>query len=66
MRIQPALGIPSVHIDNAEAAADAMQHLYALGHRRIGVVTGPLVSPLSRDRLRGARLRARQNGARTI
>ena len=46
------LGIPSVHIDNALAAAEAMDHLYGLGHRRIGIVTGPLVSPLSRDRLR--------------
>jgi LacI family transcriptional regulator, repressor for deo operon, udp, cdd, tsx, nupC, and nupG len=50
----PRLGVPSVHIDNARAAADAMALLYDLGHRRIGVVTGPLVSPLSRDRLRGA------------
>ena len=56
----PHLGIPSVHIDNATAAADAMDHLYRLGHRHIGIVTGPLVSPLSRDRLRGARSRARK------
>jgi LacI family repressor for deo operon, udp, cdd, tsx, nupC, and nupG len=59
----PRLGIPSVHIDNARAAADAMDHLYALGHRRIGIVTDPLVSPLSRERLRGARARARQSDA---
>jgi LacI family repressor for deo operon, udp, cdd, tsx, nupC, and nupG len=56
----PRLGIPSVHIDNATAAADAMDHLYRLGHRRIGIVTGPLVSPLSRDRLRGVVARARK------
>jgi LacI family transcriptional regulator, repressor for deo operon, udp, cdd, tsx, nupC, and nupG len=55
----PRLGVPSVHIDNATAAAEAMDHLYALGHRRIGIVTGPLVSPLSRDRLAGAQSRAR-------
>jgi LacI family repressor for deo operon, udp, cdd, tsx, nupC, and nupG len=54
----PRLGIPSVHIDNAKAAAEAMDHLYRLGHRRIGIVTGPLVSPLSRDRLHGATSRA--------
>jgi LacI family repressor for deo operon, udp, cdd, tsx, nupC, and nupG len=54
----PRLGIPSVHIDNATAASDAMTHLYKLGHRRIGVITGPLVSPLSRDRLAGATARA--------
>jgi LacI family repressor for deo operon, udp, cdd, tsx, nupC, and nupG len=57
------LGIPSVHIDNEQAAAEAMDHLYRLGHRRIGLITGPLVSPLSRDRLRGATSRAREEGA---
>jgi LacI family transcriptional regulator, repressor for deo operon, udp, cdd, tsx, nupC, and nupG len=57
------LGVPSVHIDNAKAAAEAMDHLYAFGHRRIGIVTGPLLSPLSRDRLQGALLSAsRQAG----
>ena len=56
------LGVPSVHIDNAKAAAEAMEHLYDLGHRAIGVVTGPLLSPLSRDRLAGARASARSRG----
>jgi LacI family repressor for deo operon, udp, cdd, tsx, nupC, and nupG len=55
----PALGVASVHIDNTQAASDAMDHLYRLGHRRIGVVTGPLISPLSRDRLLGATASAR-------
>jgi LacI family repressor for deo operon, udp, cdd, tsx, nupC, and nupG len=59
----PRLGVPGVHIDNAKAAAEAMDHLYTLGHRRIAVVTGPLASPLSRDRLRGATSRARAEGA---
>jgi LacI family repressor for deo operon, udp, cdd, tsx, nupC, and nupG len=54
----PSLGVPSVHIDNARAARDAMSHLYGLGHRRIGVITGPLVSPLSRQRLNGVKSRA--------
>ena len=56
----PELGVPSVHIDNAKAASDALDHLYGLGHRRIGIITGPLVSPLSRDRLRGATSRAKK------
>src|SRR5262249_6485399 len=51
----PQLGVPSGHIDNEKAAHEAMDHLYRLGHRRVGVVTGPLASPLSRDRLRGAK-----------
>jgi LacI family repressor for deo operon, udp, cdd, tsx, nupC, and nupG len=59
----PRLGIPSVHIDNAKAAYEAMDHLYGLGHRRIGIVTGPLVSPLSRDRLAGATARAKRQKA---
>jgi LacI family repressor for deo operon, udp, cdd, tsx, nupC, and nupG len=37
----PQLGVPSVHIDNARAAAEGMAHLYSLGHRRIGLVSGP-------------------------
>lgn len=53
----PGLGVPSVHIDNARAAAEAMDHLCALGHRHIGIVTGPMSGPLSRDRLRGATAR---------
>jgi len=57
------LGVPSVHIDNAKAASEAMHHLYTLGHRKIGVVTGPLLSPLSRDRLEGALASARRQDA---
>jgi LacI family repressor for deo operon, udp, cdd, tsx, nupC, and nupG len=59
----PRLGVPSVHIDNATAANEAMDHLYRLRHRRIGIVTGPLVSPLSRDRLMGAMARAKRQRA---
>jgi LacI family transcriptional regulator, repressor for deo operon, udp, cdd, tsx, nupC, and nupG len=62
----PRLGVPSVHIDNARAAADAMTLLYDLGHRHIGVVSGPLVSPLSRDRLRGASSVARLRGGEDL
>jgi LacI family repressor for deo operon, udp, cdd, tsx, nupC, and nupG len=58
----PGLGVPSVHIDNTKASAEATEHLYQLGHRRIGVITGPLVSPLSRDRLRGVKAQARARG----
>ena len=61
----PQLGVPSVHIDNAKAAYEAMGHLYDLGHRRIAALTGPLVSPLSRDRLRGAMARATHAGAKS-
>ena len=56
------LGVPSVHIDNAKAAFEVIDHLLSLGHQRIGIVTGPSGSPLSRDRLRGAFARAQQAG----
>jgi LacI family repressor for deo operon, udp, cdd, tsx, nupC, and nupG len=59
----PNLGVPSAHVDNEAAAYEAMSHLYGLGHRHIGVLTGPLASPLSRDRLRGAQACAKENGA---
>ena len=59
----PGLGVPSAHVDNAAAAHEAMRHLYGLGHRHIGVIAGPLVSPLSRDRLRGVKDCARRQGA---
>jgi LacI family repressor for deo operon, udp, cdd, tsx, nupC, and nupG len=62
----PRLGIPSVHIDNARAASDVMHLLYDLGHQRIGVITGPLASPLSRDRLRGATTIAQKRGTEAL
>lgn len=61
----PELGVSSAHIDNARAAAEAMDHLYGLGHRRVGVVTGPLGSPLSRDRLAGVEAAAQRHGRST-
>ena len=58
----PGLGVSSVHIDNAAAAAEALRHLLALGHRTIGVITGSLDSPLSRDRLAGVRRELADSG----
>src|SRR5207245_3930366 len=59
----PSLGVPSVHIDNAKAAHEAMDHLYRLGHRRIGLNSAPLASRLSRDRPQGAKSRAKKQRA---
>ncbi|MEO8115217.1 MAG: substrate-binding domain-containing protein, partial [Phenylobacterium sp.] len=58
----PDLAVSSAHIDNARAAAEAMEHLYGLGHARVGVISGPLASPISRDRLDGARDAAARHG----
>ncbi|MBW8776746.1 MAG: LacI family DNA-binding transcriptional regulator [Stenotrophomonas sp.] len=59
----PDLGVPSVHIDNAAAAHMAMEHLYALGHRRVGIVGGPETNPLHHQRLDGARAAAKGHRA---
>ncbi len=60
----PDIGVPSVHIDNAAASVDAIEHLIALGHRDIGVIAGPSISPISRDRLAGAMIAADRHGLR--
>lgn len=58
----PALGIPSVHIDNAAAARAVMEHLYALGHERVAVIGGPPDNPLHQQRLEGVRAVGRARG----
>ena len=45
--------IPTVVLDNYRAGAIAAEHLVGLGHRSIGVVTGPQDITLSRERHRG-------------
>ncbi len=55
----PALGIPSVHIDNAAAARAVMEHLYGLGHQRIAVVGGRPTTPCISNAWKGSRPPAR-------
>jgi len=45
--------IPSVRIDHARGAAQAVEHLVALGHRRIAHITGDLKVSLVQERRRG-------------
>lgn len=53
---------PFVTADNVAAGRAAAQHLLALGHERIGVITGPGGSTASMDRLRGCRQALRGRG----
>ncbi|EYS85696.1 LacI family transcriptional regulator [Cupriavidus sp. SK-4] len=46
--------VDTVEIDNVHAGAVAAEHLYQLGHRRIGLVMGPKNTSTSRDRAKGA------------
>lgn len=43
----------SVALDDVAVGRQATQHLLDLGHRRIGMITGPLAEDCSQDRLQG-------------
>lgn len=52
----PGLAAPSIDVDNRAGARDAVQHLVALGHRRIGCVTNaPRAYTAAQERLAGYR-----------
>jgi len=52
-RIGNECAYPVIELDNRGAAQVLTQHLLRLGHRRLGVITGPATSPLVQDRLAG-------------
>jgi len=54
--------LPTVVLDNERAGVIAAEHLVALGHRSIGVVTGPRDIALSRERHRGFAGTLRRHG----
>ena len=47
--------VSSVALDDVATGAAATEHLLSLGHRTIGVITGPMVEDCSQDRLQGYR-----------
>ncbi|MFI9383283.1 LacI family DNA-binding transcriptional regulator [Kutzneria sp. NPDC052558] len=51
----PAEGVPAVGANNWHGGLNATRHLLDLGHRRIGVITGPSGMLCSRARLDGYR-----------
>jgi DNA-binding LacI/PurR family transcriptional regulator len=61
-RIPPGIDVDSVCTDNCAAAEACVGHLVAMGHRRIGILTGLLSVKNEQQRLRGYRLALRKAG----
>ncbi|CCN36090.1 HTH-type transcriptional repressor cytR [Vibrio nigripulchritudo SO65] len=45
--------LPTVSIDNQQAAEKAMTYLLSLGHKKFGVIQGPMSNPICIDRHQG-------------
>ncbi len=54
--------MPTVQLDNQEAARALVNYLVELGHKRIGVVAGPPDSPLTAGRMAGYKAALEENG----
>src|ERR1035437_10906330 len=52
-RVLPGLNVDTVTVGNAEGARMAVAHLIGLGHRRIGLISGPMGISTARDRQAG-------------
>jgi LacI family transcriptional regulator len=61
----PTFDIPTIGATNWAGGRSAVEHLLALGHRRIGVITGPSAVLCSRARLDGYRTALDSAGAET-
>lgn len=52
-RIPPGVAVDLVTVSNAEGARSAVEHLLALGHRRIAFINGPRAVSTARERQAG-------------
>jgi DNA-binding LacI/PurR family transcriptional regulator len=59
-------GVPAVLMDSADGVRQAVEHLAALGHRRIAFLGGPRTSWSNRERRRGLRAVTRQLGVEAV
>jgi len=58
--------VPCVTVDNLGGMAQAVAHLAALGHRRIGYVGGPSTSEANAERVEGFRAAGRAHGLEIV
>jgi LacI family transcriptional regulator len=54
-RVITSLPVDCLSVDNITGARNGVKHLIECGHRRIGILTGPLTLPVGRERLEGYR-----------
>jgi DNA-binding LacI/PurR family transcriptional regulator len=59
-RILDKIHVDSVSVEDAAAAQMGVEHLAAMGNRRIAIITGPMTLKNERDRLRGCRTAMRR------
>jgi LacI family transcriptional regulator len=52
-RVPPDIAVDSISVDNIGGSRQCVQHLIELGHRRIGILTGPPALQTARERLQG-------------
>jgi LacI family transcriptional regulator len=55
-RLPPSVRIDSVSVDNVDATRNCIQHLIAMGHRKIGFIAGPTSLQTATERLQGYKL----------
>lgn len=58
----PGVEVDALLVDNLGGGCQATQHLIALGHRRIGCITGPSATTPSADRVTGYRAALQEAG----
>nr|WP_246308695.1 LacI family DNA-binding transcriptional regulator [Kineosphaera limosa] len=56
------LGVPVIASDSAGGMGELVDHIVALGHRRIAIVAGPQSTSTGRERLRAVAVRLSQHG----
>jgi LacI family transcriptional regulator len=61
-RLPPDIEVDSVTVDNVKGASMCVRHLLAMGHRRIGLISGPEKLQTARDRAEGYRLALKEAG----
>jgi LacI family transcriptional regulator len=61
-RATPAIKTDAVLVDNVKGALVCVRHLIAMGHRRIGILTGSAALQTARDRLAGYELALKEAG----